>query len=79
MNVVRVIDLWPGRVQAAFQADLEVVMGRGPEVFVRRVSMAEGQRLQRIGRTAKDPVRLRRAIVGADVSSGAECAGYRCM
>jgi hypothetical protein len=38
-------------------------MGRRPEVFVRPVSMAEGQRLQRIGRTAKDPVRLRRAIV----------------
>jgi transposase len=42
---------------------LEVVMGRRPEVFVRPVSMAEGQRLQRIGRTAKDPVKLRRAIV----------------
>jgi transposase len=41
----------------------EVVMGRSPEVFVRPVSMAEGQRLQRIGRTAKDPVKLRRAIV----------------
>jgi transposase len=38
-------------------------MGRSPEVFVRPVTMAEGQRLQRIGRTAKDPVRLRRAIV----------------
>jgi hypothetical protein len=32
-------------------------------VFVRELSMAEGQRLQRITRTAKDPVRLRRAIV----------------
>jgi transposase len=32
-------------------------------VFVRQVSMAEGQRLQRISRTAKDPVKLRRAIV----------------
>jgi transposase len=42
---------------------LEVVMGRSPEVFVRPVTMAEGQRLQRIGRTAKDPVKLRRAIV----------------
>jgi transposase len=41
----------------------EVVMGRSPEVFVRPVSMAEGRRLQRIGRTAKDPVKLRRAIV----------------
>lgn len=38
-------------------------MPRRPEVFVRPVSMAEGQRLQRVGRTAKDPVKLRRAIV----------------
>jgi transposase len=38
-------------------------MGRPPEVFVRPVTMTEGRRLQRIGRTAKDPVRLRRAIV----------------
>ena len=38
-------------------------MGRPPEVFVRPVTMAEGRRLQRIGRTAKDPVKLRRAIV----------------
>ena len=41
----------------------EVAMGRPPEVFVRPVTMTEGQRLQRIGRTARDPVRLRRAIV----------------
>jgi hypothetical protein len=32
-------------------------------VFVRALSMAEGQRLQKITRTARDPVRLRRAIV----------------
>lgn len=38
-------------------------MGRRPEVFVRPVSMAEGQKLQRISRTAKDPVKLRRAVV----------------
>ena len=38
-------------------------MPRRPGVFVRPISMAEGQRLQRIGRTSKDPVRLRRAIV----------------
>jgi transposase len=38
-------------------------MGRPPEVFVRPVTMTEGRRLQRIGRTAKDPVNLRRAIV----------------
>jgi hypothetical protein len=38
-------------------------VGRRPEVFVRALSMAEGQRLQRITRTEKDPVKLRRAIV----------------
>lgn len=38
-------------------------MGRRPSVFVRPVSMEEGRRLQRISRTSKDPVRLRRAIV----------------
>jgi transposase len=38
-------------------------MARPPEVFVRPVTMTEGRRLQRIGRTAKDPVKLRRAIV----------------
>ena len=39
------------------------VMARHPEVFVRELSMTEGQKLQRITRTAKDPVKLRRAIV----------------
>jgi len=38
-------------------------MGRPAGVFVRPVTMTEGQRLQRIGRTARDPVKLRRAIV----------------
>lgn len=38
-------------------------MARHPEVFVRDLSMAEGQRLQKITRNAKDPVKLRRAIV----------------
>ncbi|GAA3017907.1 hypothetical protein GCM10020229_31450 [Kitasatospora albolonga] len=42
---------------------MEVVVGRRPGVFVRPVGMEEGCRLQRISRTAKDPVRLRRAIV----------------
>jgi transposase len=42
---------------------VEVVVGRRPGVFVRPVSMEEGRRLQRISRTAKDAVRLRRAIV----------------
>jgi hypothetical protein len=36
-------------------------MSRPPELFVRPLSMTEGQRSQRIGRTAKDPVKLRRA------------------
>lgn len=38
-------------------------MGRRPSVFVRPVSTAEGRRLQRISRTAKEPVKLRRTIV----------------
>ena len=38
-------------------------MGRRPSVFVRSVTADEGRRLQRISRTAKDPVKLRRAIV----------------
>jgi len=32
-------------------------------VFIRDLSIQEGRRPQRISRTAKDPVRLRRAIV----------------
>jgi transposase len=38
-------------------------MARRPGVFVRGLSMDEGRTLQRITRTAKDPVKLRRAIV----------------
>ena len=38
-------------------------MARRPEVFVRSLSMEEGRKLQKISRTAKDPVKLRRAIV----------------
>jgi hypothetical protein len=41
----------------------EVVVARQPGVFVRELSMEEGRKIQRITRTAKDPVRLRRAIV----------------
>jgi hypothetical protein len=48
-------------------------MGRSPEVFVRPVTMAEGQRLQRIGRTARDPVKLRRAIVVLMSAQGRPC------
>jgi transposase len=38
-------------------------MARPPDVFVRPLSMAEGQRLRRINRTATDRVRLRRAMI----------------
>lgn len=38
-------------------------MARQPSVFVRALSMEEGRRLQKISRTAKDPVKLRRTIV----------------
>ena len=38
-------------------------MARRPSVFVRTLSMDESCRLQRITRTAKDPVRLPRVIV----------------
>jgi hypothetical protein len=38
-------------------------MARHPDVFVRDLSMDEGQKLVRITRTAKDSVKLRRAIV----------------
>jgi transposase len=41
----------------------EVGVARRPSVFVRPLSMDEGRKLARITRTAKDPVRLRRAIV----------------
>ena len=38
-------------------------MARQPGVFVRPLSMEEGRKLQRLSRTAKDLVRMRRAIV----------------
>jgi transposase len=38
-------------------------VARRPSVFVRPLTMDEGRKLQRITRTAKNPVRLRRAIV----------------
>jgi hypothetical protein len=48
-----------------------VVVARRPEVFVRALSMEEGRKLQRITRTAKDPVRLRRAIMDGEGFGGA--------
>lgn len=41
----------------------EVVTARRPDGFIRLLSMDEGCKLARITRTAKDPVRLWRAIV----------------
>lgn len=38
-------------------------MARKPEVFVRAVTPEEGRRLQRITKTSRQPVRMRRAIV----------------
>lgn len=38
-------------------------MARKPEVFVRAVTPEEGRRLQKITRTSKQPVRMRRTIV----------------
>jgi hypothetical protein len=41
----------------------EVGVAGRPSVFVRALTMDEGRKLQRITRTAKNPVRMRRAIV----------------
>jgi hypothetical protein len=41
----------------------EVGVARRASVFVRPLSMDEGRKLARITRSAKNPVRLRRAIV----------------
>ncbi|MEV5840327.1 helix-turn-helix domain-containing protein [Nocardia sp. NPDC052112] len=40
-----------------------VPVARKPEVFVRVVSPEEGRRLQRITKTSRQPIRMRRAIV----------------
>ena len=51
-------------------------MARRPSVFVRPLSMDEGRKLQRISRTAKDPVRLRRAIVVLMSGPGPDRPGH---
>lgn len=38
-------------------------MARKPEVFVRAITDEEGQRVARISRTSRDPIRLRRALI----------------
>jgi transposase len=45
-------------------------VARNPEVFVRELSPAEGQRLQRLTRRSKDPVRLRRATIVMSSAQG---------
>ncbi|MGH2760162.1 MAG: IS630 family transposase [Actinomycetota bacterium] len=49
-------------------------MARKPKVFVRPISDEEGQRLVRITRRSKDPVRLRRAIVVLSSAQGRSVA-----
>jgi hypothetical protein len=56
---------------------VEVVVARSPDVFVRPLSMPEGQRLRRISRTAKGPVKLRRAMVVLASAQGLAGARYR--
>ncbi|WP_200826109.1 hypothetical protein [Kibdelosporangium aridum] len=41
-------------------------MARRPDMFVRQLPMDEGRKLQRITRTAKDPVKPRRAMRSMD-------------
>lgn len=59
----RVTDLPAWLIQAGLTREVGVVMTRRPDVFVRSLSMEEDRKLQRITRTAKDSVKLRRAIV----------------
>jgi hypothetical protein len=54
-------------------------VARPPEVFVRPLTMAEGQRLQRINRTAKDRVRLRRAMVVLASAQGWPVPDIACL
>ncbi|ROO83048.1 transposase [Actinocorallia herbida] len=54
-------------------------MARKPEVFVRALSMEEGRKLQRITRSAKDPVKLRRAIVVLMSAQGQSASAIRSL
>jgi hypothetical protein len=62
-NVDPVIDLLGGPADWSRMSSAEVVVARRPEVFVRPSSMEDGRKLARISRTARNPVKLRRAIV----------------
>lgn len=54
-------------------------MARPAEVFVRPLTMSEGQRLQRITRRSKDPVKLRRAAVVMMSGQGQTAADIACL
>jgi len=57
----------------------EVVVARKPEVFVRALTMEEGRKLQGITRRAKDPVKLRRAIVVLMSAQGQSASAIRSL
>jgi hypothetical protein len=52
-----------GRARLPARQAQEVGVARRPSVFVRPLSMDEGRKLQKITRSAKNPVRLGRAMV----------------
>ena len=54
-------------------------MARRPDVFVRSLSMEEGRKLARISRTAKDPVKVRRAIVVLLSGQGRDVRGITAL
>ncbi|MEU1881170.1 helix-turn-helix domain-containing protein [Streptosporangium sp. NPDC020072] len=54
-------------------------MARKPEVFVRALTMEEGRRLQRITHSAKDPVKLRRAIVVLMSAQGQSASAIKAL
>lgn len=59
-----ILGVWFGQaVSRCRWVVLEVVGAPPSEVLVRPISLSQGQRLQRITRTARNPVKLRRAIV----------------
>ncbi|MER7211699.1 helix-turn-helix domain-containing protein [Streptosporangium sp. NPDC000239] len=54
-------------------------MARKPEVFVRALTMEEGRRLQRSTHSAKDPVKLRRAIVVLMSAQGQSASAIKAL
>src|SRR5262249_45943215 len=62
-QIVGVSTVPPCLVMSRLQIRLQAGRWSGRQVIAGLSTSAEGQRLQRIGRTAKDPLKLRRAIV----------------